>query len=338
MVAPGASRTIENHTERSNGYGAGNGGTDRKPVLVIVGPTAVGKSKVAVELALRLGGEIISADSMQVYRLMDIGTAKLTESQRRGVPHHLIDVVWPDEQYSVARYQKEGRSIIKECHQRGSLPIVVGGTGLYVDALVQGYCFADLKTDWKFRRELETEARDRGVETLYNRLTMVDPEAASKIHPNDLRRIVRALEIFLRTGRPRSYYDRLKGVTDFDAAWFGLTRPRQDLYRRIDERVDRMIESGFIDEVKGLLEKGYHRDLFSMKSLGYREITDYLYGLSTRAEAIRLAKRNTRRYAKRQFTWFKRKKGITWINLGDLTVDEAITQVLCSLEGKRKSL
>lgn len=309
-----------------------------KPVLVIVGPTAVGKSEIAVEVALSLGGEIISADSMQVYRLMNIGTAKPTESQRKGVPHHLIDVVWPDEEYSVARYQKEGRKIIEECHKRGSLPIIVGGTGLYIDALIRGYCFIELKTDWELRRKLELEGKNLGIHVLYNRLKAVDPETALKIHPNDQRRIIRALEIYLRTGRPRSYYDKLRSAPNYNAVWFGLTRPREDLYRRIDRRVEQMLDLGFVDEVKELLKKGYHRNLFSMRSLGYREITDYLYGLSTIVEATRLIKRNTRHYAKRQFTWFKRKEGITWINLGELTKDKAISQILCSLEGKKNSL
>lgn len=307
-------------------------------LLVIVGPTAAGKTNIGIEVALKIGGEVVSADSMQVYRLMNIGTAKPTLAARKGVSHHLIDVVWPDEPYSVAQYQEQAFEVIRDCHIRGVIPILVGGTGLYIDAVTKSYHFMELQTDWRLRRQLQEEAKQLGSHALHKRLMEVDPQTALRIHPNDLRRIIRGLEVYMRTGKPRSYYDEQRTAQDFETVFVGLTRTRPDLYERIDNRVDGMVQFSLIEEVKHLLDRGYERALFSMRSLGYREIAEYLYGLSTLDEAVRLMKRNTRRYAKRQLTWFKGNKRILWINMGEITKDEAVRQVVEYLEGKLKRL
>jgi tRNA dimethylallyltransferase len=285
-------------------------------LLAIVGPTATGKTGVAVEVAKRLGGEIVSADSMLIYRYMDIGTAKPTAGERQGIPHHMIDVVNPDETYSVALYQEQAERCIKEIASRGKLPLLVGGTGLYVRAVLERYNFPPAGYDPELRRRLNEEAEICGVREMHRRLAAVDPEAAEKIHPHNLKRVIRALEIYYLTGCPSSRRKRRKEGPGYHVAVFGLFLDRPLLYRRIEERVDKMLAAGLVEEVRQLLARGYGPELVSMQGLGYKEIAQYLLGRVTLDEAVRLLKRNTRRFAKRQLTWFGRDPRIRWIDVG----------------------
>lgn len=287
-------------------------------VIAIVGPTASGKSAVGLELALALDGEIVSADSMQVYVGMDIGTAKATPEERALVPHHLIDVAQPDEIFSVARYQELAGAAVEDIWARGRLPVLVGGTGLYVDALIYGFLFPDEGRNPAIRAELERKAREVGVAALHDRLRSVDPKAAARIHHNDLRRIVRALEVYQVTGVPISEMQRRhRGGKRYDARLFGLTMSRQQLVKRINDRVDQMVEQGLLDEVRRLLGAGYGPELTSMQAIGYKEFAEYVRGEATLEEALERIKVGTRRYAKRQMTWFKRNTDIEWINMDD---------------------
>ncbi|ADL07945.1 tRNA (adenosine(37)-N6)-dimethylallyltransferase MiaA [Thermosediminibacter oceani] len=311
----------------------------KKLLLAIVGPTAVGKTEIAIEVALRLNGEIISADSMQIYRYMDIGTAKPTLSERKGVPHHMIDIVDPDKEFSVADFQSMAKDCIADIHARGKLPILSGGTGLYVNAVCYNYAFCDFEKDEELRLQLKSEAEKYGNEFLYEKLKQVDPKAAEKIHPNNLRRIIRALEVYIKTGVPFSYSEELtkQQESPYDLLIFGLTRPREELYERINKRVLLMIEKGFVDEVKRLLEMGYSEDLNPMQGLGYRQIIDYLQGRITLEEAIYLISRDTRRYAKRQYTWFRKDKNIIWLDVSREGERKIIENIVKSVEGKLKN-
>lgn len=293
--------------------------TRKPPLLVIVGPTAVGKTAFCVELAQRLPAEIVTADSMQVYRGMDIGTAKPTDEERRGVPHHGIDLVDPDEECNVADYRGHALAAIGAIHERGKLPILSGGTGLYVRAVVDEFLFPERGADWEFRRRLEKEAERLGRPALHARLQAVDPETAARLHPNDLRRVVRALEVYERTGRPLSEHLReARGkASPFDLLMFGLTRPREELYARINDRVHEQIRAGLVEEVAALLERGLDENDVSMKGLGYKEIIGYLKGRYSLDEAITMLQRDTRHYARRQLTWFRADKRIQWIDLSE---------------------
>lgn len=289
---------------------------ERPPLLVIVGPTAVGKSAVGIELARKLGGEIVSADSMQVYRGMDIGTAKPSDAELAEIPHHLIDVAEPDEIFCVAKYQELARKAIREIAARGRLPIMVGGTGLYVDAVVRGFLFPDEGRNPDIRERLEREAAEIGSAGLHARLAQVDSSAAHRIHPNDLRRIVRALEVYEVTGVPISELQRKhEGKSEFEAVIFGLRMARQALNRRIDARVDIMVEHGLIDEVRSLIESGYDPRYTAVQAIGYKEFALYLAGEESLADAIDTLKAETRKYAKRQMTWFRKNKKIRWIDV-----------------------
>jgi tRNA dimethylallyltransferase len=289
-----------------------------RPLLVLLGPTAVGKSEVALEVGERLGGEIVSADSMQVYRWMDVGTAKPSPEDRARVPHHLIDVVDPATPFSVADYQAMALECIRSIHARGRIPLLVGGTGLYIKAVTDLYLFEAMERDGPTRRELQGRARQEGIEGLYRELQAVDPEGARRIHPNDARRVIRALEVYRATGRPISSHQATRRADEgFDLLMIGLTMERERLYSRIDSRVDRMMALGFMDEVRRLLERGYGPGLYPMRSLGYKEMTLYLLGGIGLEEAVRLLKRNTRHFAKRQITWFRPDKRIQWIKMGE---------------------
>ena len=287
----------------------------RIPLLVIVGPTASGKSAVGMALARRLDGEIVSADSMQVYRGMDIGTAKPTPSEQAEIRHHLIDVADPDEVFNVARYQELASAAIDDAAVRGKLPIMVGGTGLYVDAVVRGFLFPDEGRNPAVR-ELEQEVTAEGGAPLHARLASCDPEAARRIHPNDLRRIVRALEVFEVTGRPITELRRKHVPVDaYSARLFGLTMPREALAERIDARVDQMVAAGLVDEVRRLLQMGYDGRSTAMQAIGYKEFAAYLAGCEGPEQAIDEVKLETRKYAKRQMTWFRKHDDITWIDV-----------------------
>lgn len=306
------------------------------PLVVVVGPTAVGKSEMAVELALRLNGEIISADSMQVYKYFNIGTAKLTKEAQKGVPHHLIDILEPDEEFSVAQYQKLAREKIKEINAKGKLPFLVGGTGLYVQAVIDPYQFPETQDIRELRNSFrKIWATDGGKEKLYQELQRVDPITASRIHPNDFRRISRALEVYYTTGTPISQFQKKKYESLYRLAMVGLNRKRHDLYKRIEKRVELMFQEGIVEETKAILARGYDPQLKPFQSLGYKQVIGYLNGEYDLNTAIELTKKATRNYAKRQLTWFRRDPRINWFMLDeeakvtDNNILDKIIQFIC---------
>ncbi|MBM4465368.1 MAG: tRNA (adenosine(37)-N6)-dimethylallyltransferase MiaA [Chloroflexi bacterium] len=273
-------------------------------LIVLVGPTAVGKTRLALRLAQEFDGEIVSADSRQVYRGMDIGTAKPTLEERRRVPHHLIDVLAPDETFTLAQYQELAYQAIGDILARGRVPFLVGGTGQYVRAVVEGWGIPRIPPNEKLRAKLYRQAEAEGEEALHARLWEVDPAAAQRIDPHNVRRVIRALEVYLETGQPISELQRKK-PPPYRILHIGLTMERQELYRRIDQRVDRMIEEGLVEEVRRLVERGYGYDLPSMSGLGYQQIGLYLRGLVSMEEAVQLIKRHTRRFVRHQYNWFR---------------------------------
>ncbi|MCF8023869.1 MAG: tRNA (adenosine(37)-N6)-dimethylallyltransferase MiaA [Desulfobacteraceae bacterium] len=283
-------------------------------IVVISGPTGIGKTELSIHLAEKFGGEIVGADSMQIYRYMDIGTAKPTNSERARVKHHMINVADPDEPYDAARYLREAREAVADIENRGSLPIVVGGTGFYIKALLYGLCEAKPE-DLSVRQILWRDAETLGGEALHRRLAACDPETAGRIHPNDIYRVVRALEIYEITGRPMSVYRAAHRFLDapYHALKLALYMDRGELYKRINQRVDLMVEQGLVGEVRDLLQKGYGRELKAMQALGYRHVLDYLEAITDREKAVEILKRDTRRYAKRQLTWFRSDPEIIWV-------------------------
>ncbi|MBQ7064361.1 MAG: tRNA (adenosine(37)-N6)-dimethylallyltransferase MiaA [Firmicutes bacterium] len=288
---------------------------EKPDLYIIAGPTASGKSDLAVELAAAIGGEVISGDSMQVYKGMDIGTAKIRPEEMRGIPHHLIDVVEPWEEWNVARFTEEASSLIPQITARGHIPIVAGGTGFYLHALAYGAAFLPEEEAGPLRAELQEKASDEaGRLAVWQELKAVDPRSAEAIHPNNVKRVIRALEFYRQTGRPISEHNReLRGKeSPYRLHYFILTMPRPVLYRRIEQRIDRMLEEGLVDEVRRLREAGCRRGMVSMQGLGYKEILDYLDGLCTLEEAVEVLKRDTRHFAKRQLTWFRREEAV-WI-------------------------
>ena len=306
----------------------------KRPLLVLVGPTAVGKTAVSVEVARRISAEIISGDSMQVYRGMDIGTAKITPAEMGGVPHHLIDIKDPDEPFSVAEFQARVDALIPEIIGRGHLPMLVGGTGLYIRSVLQEYTFTEMEADPELRQRLAAEEERHGRGYLHRRLAEVDPLSAKRLHPNDLRRIIRALEVYQQTGLPISATQTAgEAGPRYDDLFLGLSMERELLYRRIDDRVDSMLAHGLEDEVRRLLAR-YRPDLPAMESIGYREMVWYLRGLTTRAEAVALIKRNTRRFAKRQLTWFRKDHRIRWLDATQTPTAALVEGIIRHVEGK----
>jgi len=305
-------------------------------VLVLTGPTAVGKSELALELAGLLEGEILAVDSMQVYRRMDIGTAKPTPTERSLVPHHLIDLYDPDQPFSAALYAELFQQAAAAVSGRGHLPIMVGGTGLYIRAAVRPFLFPEIGSQPEIRARLAALSATLGRAELHHRLAAVDPVAAVRIHPNDSRRVIRALEVFEATGRPISAWQQEHTQPSlFDPVFICLTRDRADLYRRIENRVDRMIADGFVGEVRSLLAAGYGRGLPAMQGLGYRELAAYLAGECSLPQATAEIKRLTRNYAKRQLTWFRHEPGLTWYDLSVLSSDTVRREILRTLAGRR---
>jgi tRNA dimethylallyltransferase len=299
------------------------------PLICIVGPTAVGKTEIAIQLAQHLDAEIVSLDSRQIYRGMDIGTAKPTPDQRQAVPHHLIDCVDVDQPFSVAEYQRLADTAIAEIRERGKRTMAVGGAGLYFRGIIDGL-FDGPGADAEIRAKLQREADEHGNVALHERLRRCDPETANRVHPNNLVRVIRALEIYELTGKPISSLQQQWKMNEprylFRA--FGLNMPREVLYRRIEERVDRMVEAGLIEEVKGLLDQGYPRNCVAMQSFGYKELIDYLDGKRTLDEAIALLKQNTRRFAKRQLTWFRNDPRIEWLDTSQFSSIDGIVDNL----------
>lgn len=282
-------------------------------VIVIVGPTASGKTDLSIRLAKELNGEIISADSMQIYKKMTIGTAKPTKEEMQGIPHHMIDIVEPNEDFNVAKYKNMAEEKIEEVLSKGKQPIIVGGTGLYIDTLVNGIEFFDIENDFEYRAKLENEVKEKGVDWLYEELKKVDPEAADNIEKNNVRRVIRALEIYKVTGKTKTQLDKesIKG-SKYDYIIFGLLWDREKLYERINLRVDRMLKDGLIEEVKSLIDnEGFSKT--ALQGLGYKEVVEYLEGNVSYEEMVEKIKMETRRYAKRQMTWFKRNQNIIWL-------------------------
>ncbi|UJF36020.1 tRNA (adenosine(37)-N6)-dimethylallyltransferase MiaA [Paenibacillus hexagrammi] len=287
-------------------------------LLVLIGPTAVGKTKLSLDLAQQFGCEIISGDSMQVYRGMDIGTAKATEAERAVVPHHLIDIHDPSYPFSAAEFQERVKQLIPDIHARGKLPFIVGGTGLYIESVCYNYQFTEVAMDEAFRQEQELYAVRNGDEALHRRLQEVDPVTAERLHANDRRRIIRALEIAHVSGKPMSeHLAGQKKESPYELCIIGLTMDRAKLYARIEERIDLMMQEGLVDEVRSLLEAGCPRDAISLQGLGYKEMVTYLDGFRTLDEAAILLKRDTRRFAKRQLSWFRHMKDIHWVDVTD---------------------
>lgn len=287
------------------------------PLVVILGPTGVGKSEVAVELALKLEGEIISADSVQVYKYFEAGTAKLTPEEQRGIPHHLLDFLEPDEGFSVAQFQRLARRMIKEIYCKEKLPFLVGGTGLYIQAVIDPYEFPETEGIHEIRRYLREKIKHGKGEKLYKELQRIDPKTAERLHLHDHRRISRALEVYYLTGKPISSYQKVGVNTPsfYDLAMVGLNRNRKELYRRIEARVERMFSRGLVEEVKSLLAQGYSPELKPFQSLGYKQVIHYLKGDYDLETAIALTKKATKSYAKRQLTWFRRDPRIQWFFL-----------------------
>ena len=308
----------------------------QKPkVIVICGPTASGKTGLSIELAKKINGEIISSDSMQIYKNMTIGTAKPTTEEMQGIKHYLIDFVSPDERYSVADFKKDAENAIKEVLKKGKVPIVVGGTGLYVDALVYNIQYPEIEIDLEYRKKLEERSEKEGLEKLYLEAQKIDKEAMEKISINDQKRIMRVLEIYHQTGKTKTELEAESRSIEpqYDYLIYGIDMDREKLYDRINMRVDIMLEQGLIKEVKLLLEKYKHFPT-AMQGLGYKEVACYLKGLLTKEEMVEILKRETRRYAKRQLTWFRKNKEIKWID-GLLPKDENIQKIMEDYSGKK---
>ena len=310
----------------------------KPPLLILTGPTGVGKTALSLALAKVINGEIISADSMQVYQQMDIGSAKIMSSEQQGVPHHLIDILTPDEEFHVVKFKQLAQEAIQQIYRRGRMPIVVGGTGFYIQALLYDINFTEARSDLLARCKWENIAHTKGRALLHQMLQEVDPEAAKQIHSNNVKRVIRALEFHGQTGEKISHHNAIEKQKEspFNYAYFVLNDRRERLYQRINARVDEMIEKGLVDEVASLKAQGYGKDLVSMQGLGYKEIMTYLEGDCTLEEAIYLLKRDTRHFAKRQLTWFRREKDVIWINKQDFDYrEEALLQKLLEIINSR---
>lgn len=303
----------------------------RPKLVVLTGPTAVGKTELSIGLAKAIGGEIISADSMQVYRHMDIGSAKITPDQMQQIPHFLLDELDPGEEFNVTLFQKKAKSYMKEIYGRGKIPILVGGTGFYIQAVLYDIDFDESENKPELRSELEQLAQEEGCDHLHRLLEQVDPVSAELIHPNNVKRVIRALEYYRSTGRPISLHNAVsrQKSSPYDFYYFVLNDDRSRIYERIDQRVDLMLEKGLLDEVKKLKEMGYDRSFVSMQGLGYKEMLAFLEGEISMEEAVYRIKRDTRHFAKRQITWFKREKNVIWLNKQEFAYnDEAILKTM----------
>ncbi|RKQ37557.1 tRNA (adenosine(37)-N6)-dimethylallyltransferase MiaA [Oceanobacillus halophilus] len=309
----------------------------KKTVIAIMGPTAVGKTNLSIEVAKRFGGEVISGDSMQIYRGMDIGTAKITKDEMEGIPHHMIDIKEPDEGFSVADFKEYVQRYIEEVSSRNKLPIIVGGSGLYIQAALYDYNFSTQKRNEFITRKLEKRMEEEGPLPLYKYLEKIDPVQAEKIHPNNYRRVIRALEIYETTGMSMTEYQKNQTAeSPYNLVLIGLEMDRAELYKRINLRVDQMINSGLLKEVKTLIGKGYSKSQ-SMNAIGYKEFIPYFEGEQSLEECIEILKRNSRRFAKRQYTWFKNKMDITWYDVTNSNRNEKFPMILDDLAGILKN-
>lgn len=300
----------------------------KKPLIILTGPTAVGKTELSIKLARAINGEIISADSMQVYKHMDIGTAKIKQSEMGGIKHYLIDEFSPHEDFNVVKFKEYAEKYMSEIYEKHKIPIIVGGTGFYIQAVLYGIDFEkneeDTSSTTSYRKELEALAQEKGSVYLHSMLLKVDPQSAQSIHPNNIKRVIRALEYYHQTGSKISNHNEEQRHKDspYQFCYYVLNNKREILYNRIDMRVDDMIKQGLMDEVKQLLDMGCKKDMVSMQGLGYKEIISYLEGECTLEEAVYIIKRDTRHFAKRQLTWFKREKDVIWVNKDQYNDDE----------------
>lgn len=305
-----------------------------KPLIILTGPTAVGKTELSLELAKAINGEIISADSMQVYKKMDIGTAKIRPEQMQGIRHHLIDVLSPSQDFNVYLFKEMANEALEKIYAAGKFPIITGGTGFYIQALLYDIDFSKEDADYEYRKHLESIAKEKGAEYLHNMLKNVDEESAKSIHANNVKRVIRALEYYKLYNEPISKHneEQKNKKSPYNYLYFVLNDERQRLYERIDKRVDKMLEEGLLDEVKALMDEGYDKNLVSMQGLGYKEIISYHNGEISLDEAVYILKRDTRHFAKRQLTWFRHEKDVTMINKNDFDGDnDRILQHMISL-------
>lgn len=288
----------------------------KKPMIVLTGPTAVGKTELSISLAKKINGSIISADSMQVYKYMDIGSAKITKEEMCGVKHYLVDELMPEEEFNIYRFKEMALKAIEEIYAEGKIPIIVGGTGFYIQGLLYDIDFSETAADEAYRKEMEDYARENGANALHELLREVDPESCDAIHENNVKRVIRALEYYHQTGQKISDHNKKEREkqSPYNFAYFVLNDIRENLYARIDKRVDLMVEKGLVDEVKRLKDMGYTPDMVSMQGLGYKEILWYLDNRCTLNEAVETIKQETRHFAKRQLTWFRREKEVVWID------------------------
>ena len=296
----------------------------KKPLIVLTGPTAVGKTSLSISLAKAVNGEIISADSMQVYKKMDIGSAKIRPEEMQGVKHYLVDVLDPEEEFHIVKFQQMAKEAMEEIYAKGKIPILVGGPGFYIQAVTRDIDFTEAEQENSYRTELEGLAEEKGAEYLHEMLRKVDPASADSIHANNVKRVIRALEFYHQNGTPISAHneEQKKQVSPYDLAYFVLNAPRDILYERIDKRVDQMMDEGLVKEVEELRNDGCHRGMVSMQGLGYKEILAYLEGEYPLEEAVRILKRDTRHFAKRQLTWFRRESDVIWVDKDRFNWDE----------------
>ena len=311
----------------------------KKPLIILAGPTAAGKTKTSISLARAVGGEIISADSMQVYRHMDIGSAKIRPREMEGIPHHLIDVLDPEEEFHVVRFQQMAKQAAREILSRGKIPIVVGGTGFYIQALLYDIDFTENEENRACRERLAALAAKEGAAALHQMLYQVDPKAAEDIHENNIKRVIRALEFYQLTGKRISQHneEEKKKESPYNFAYFVLSDDRDRLYQRIGLRVDKMLSEGLVEEVRALKDRGLGRNMVSMQGLGYKEILAFLDGEMSLDKAVYILKRDTRHFAKRQLTWFRRERDVIWLNQGDFGYheEELLERMLSELKDRR---
>ncbi|MCU6743329.1 tRNA (adenosine(37)-N6)-dimethylallyltransferase MiaA [Suilimivivens aceti] len=311
--------------------------TETKPLVILTGPTAVGKTALSIKLASEIGGEIISADSMQVYRQMDIGSAKIKPEEMGGIPHHLIDILEPEEEFNVCLFEKLALEAMEQIYERGHIPVVVGGTGFYIQALLYQIDFTEEETDTAYRDKLWQLGEEKGNHYLHELLRKVDPKSAEEIHENNRKRVIRALEFYENSGKPISTHNKeqRQKTSAYNSCYFVLTDDRKKLYERIESRVDQMLSKGLVDEVRTLKERGCNASMVSMQGLGYKEILEYLDGRCSLLEAVEKIKKETRHFAKRQLTWFRREKDVIWIDKQAFAYDEDAV-LSCILENLRK--
>lgn len=312
----------------------------KKPLVILTGPTAVGKTELSISLAQAINGEIISADSIQIYKYMDIGSAKIKKDEMQGIPHYLVDELLPDEEFNIVKFKQMSEKYMDDIYARGHVPIIVGGTGFYIQGILYDIDFSENDGDNSYRRQLEELAVDKGNQYLHNMLKEIDPDSANIIHCNNVKRVIRALEYYHQTGKKISEhnYQQKQNISPYSYNYFVLNNDREILYSRIDKRVDTMMEEGLVDEVKKLQAMGYGRDLVSMQGLGYKEIFAYLEGEYSLEEASYIIKRDTRRFAKRQLTWFRRERDVTWVDYRDFNNDKSKMLAFMIEEYRKKEI